>query len=130
MTEKFFFDLLRFGGGKGGTTVTQSYEPTPFELALQGAEYEYSMHILPHAKTLSNDALNHLQKSGAEIPVNYADLFLDADGKIATGLYGILKAADELLANAPPTMDVVQNTVTTVNAQYLSEVFNYNSYYS
>ena len=48
------FDLQRFGG-KGGTTIQSTYEPTAFELRLQELEVELTEQVLvPSAKNLDN----------------------------------------------------------------------------
>ena len=36
------FDLQRFGG-KGGTTIQSTYEPTQYELELQKLEVDYTI---------------------------------------------------------------------------------------
>ena len=44
------FDLQRFGGGKGGTTITQTYEPTEWELGLQQLEFNFTgVTLIPNA---------------------------------------------------------------------------------
>jgi len=56
MTDRFSFDMQRFGGGKGGTTVTQTYEPTQWELTLQMVEATYSVAIMQPAIDLNKYA--------------------------------------------------------------------------
>ena len=51
-----FFDLQRFGG-KGGTTIQSTYEPTEYEKRLQALEVELTEEVLvPSAKKLGRKA--------------------------------------------------------------------------
>lgn len=127
---KFIFDLQRFGGGKGGTTVTQTYEPTEWELGLQQLEFNFvGTALIPNATHLSTIAVDHLQESGAEIPVHYDDLFLDADVKITEGLSGLKNSLGDLTDNAPPTATAVAMDITQANQAYLDEIFDCNDKY-
>ena len=62
-----FFDLQRFGG-KGGTTIQSTYEPTEYELRLQSLEVELTEEVLiPSAKKLGQTAYNSFEDVTASI---------------------------------------------------------------
>ncbi len=126
----FCFDLQRFGGGKGGTTITQTYEPTKWELGLQELEYNYSASsLMPAAELLSADALNLLNQSGGSIPVHYDDLFLDADAKIAAGIAGLAHGIADMEKNAAPAVSDVSREISKANQNYLEEITDYDTLY-
>ena len=129
MIEKIFFDLQRFGGGKGGTTVTQTYEPTIWELTLQEVEATYAVAIQPSAINLNSYAYNMLIESGGTIPVNYADLFLNADQSIKDGLQYLTQMMTDFGDNQPPIWGSYVNSVENFNQNYINEVFGYNEEY-
>ena len=129
MPKKFSFDLQRFGGGKGGTTVTQTYEPTPYELELQRLEVEYTMTIMPSAKALNTAAFNLLVNSGGAIPVKYDSLYDDADNKIEAGLKYLQSMMTDFGDNQPPIWSSCVNSVEEFNKNYINEVFGYNELY-
>ena len=126
---KFVFDLQRFGG-KGGTTVTQMYEPTDAEKKMQELEYNFAASCLvPNAVQLNDRAMGHLDNSGANIPVHYDDLFTDADKKILDGMLGLRNSLSDLEANAPPTTTSVAEAIGVANQQYLSSIAVWDAYY-
>lgn len=129
MLTNFLFDLQRFGG-KGGTTVTQSYEPTEFERGLQELEYNFALSAaFPSAMNLNGLALGHLNNSGNSYPIHYDDLFIDADGKIKLGIAGLSRALGDLDANAPPTAQTVAENIGAANDIYIKEISNYGGAY-
>lgn len=129
MPNKFFFDLQRFGGGKGGTTVTQTYEPTQFELELQQAESLYAKTIVPFALKLNEYAYLNLIDSGGTIPVQYDQLYDDADQKIEAGLEYLRTMMLELGEYPLPTVGQVHESIENFNQNYIDEVFGYNDLY-
>ena len=129
MPKNFSFDLQRFGGGKGGTTVTQTYEPTEYELLLQQAEVTYTMSIMPAAMDLNTKAYDLLIDSGGAIPVQYAALYDDADQKIEAGLKYLINMMTDFGDNQPPVWGAYVNSVENFNQNYINEVFGYNELY-
>ena len=105
-----FFDLQRFGG-KGGTTIQSTYEPTIYELTLQRLEVELTEEVLiPSAKKLGQTAYNSFEGVTASIQDVTNSIIGDwADSKtrIEEALQG-LKDGDTYLADNIATLDARQ----------------------
>ncbi|MBR1646003.1 MAG: hypothetical protein IJ685_04405 [Selenomonadaceae bacterium] len=129
MPKIFSFDLQRFGGGKGGTMVTQTYEPTQYELTLQMVEATYAVAIQPAAIDLNAKAYDLLINSGGAIPVQYDSLYDDADQKIEAGLKYLINMMTDFGDNQPPVWGSYVNSVENFNQNYIDEVLGYNKLY-
>ena len=94
-----FFDLQRFGG-KGGTTIQSTYEPTQYELELQQLEVAFTRDILvPHATYLAGTAKSALQSSQGVIDTISTNIYADwQDGlsRINTALEALQSGATYL----------------------------------
>ena len=122
-----FFDLQRFGG-KGGTTIQSTYEPTQYELRLQQLEVELTEEVLiPSAKKLGQTAYNSFEGVTASIQDVTNSIIGDwADSKtrIEEALQG-LKDGDKYLADNIATLDARQE-VDIDNANIRWEQANLN----
>ena len=106
-----FFDLQRFGG-KGGTTIQSTYEPTEYELRLQALEVELTEQVLvPSAKQLGTKAtdlfMNVTFPAVQEITNSIQGDWLDSKARIDEALQG-LKEGNTYLANHIATLDARQ----------------------
>ena len=75
------FDLQRFGG-KGGTTVQSTYEPTKYELELQALEVDYTNAIMPNALELNSAAKNLLDAVEPFVEIFAASLHAHAQDAV------------------------------------------------
>ena len=111
------FDLQRFGG-KGGTTIQSTYEPTIYELTLQRLEVELTEDVLiPSAKKLGQTAYNLFESTQGNIQAITNDLqqqWLDSKALIDMALDG-LRAGQELLATSLATLDTMQSDIALAN---------------
>jgi len=125
--KKMFFDLQRFGG-KGGTTIQSTYEPTQYELRLQQLEVELTEEVLiPSAKKLGQTAYNSFEGVTASIQDVTNSIIGDWAGSkslIDEALQG-LKDGDKYLADNIATLDARQE-VDIDNANIRWEQANLN----
>ena len=119
-----FFDLQRFGG-KGGTTIQSTYEPTEYELRLQSLEVELTEEVLiPSAKKLGQTAYNSFEGVTAsiqDITNSMTEEWLWAKDDIDQGLRD-LRAANVWLAKKIVEFDAVNTTdVDNANGRWYHE---------
>ena len=115
-----FFDLQRFGG-KGGTTIQSTYEPTEFELRLQALEVELTEQVLiPSAKKLGQTAYNQFEGVTANIQAITNDIqqqWLDSKNLIDTALEG-LRYGQTYLAESLATLDAMTDDMSKANNKW------------
>ena len=80
----FKIDLQLFGGG--GSTTTQTYEPSDYELQLQKSQADYADAVAPNALWLNNIARDVLANSLGTIQVDYDNLYNQAREQNNEGL--------------------------------------------
>gem|GEM_PF-2744325 len=99
------FNLQRFGGGKGGTTIQSTYEPTEFELKLQQLEVGYTEAIMPNALALNSKAKNLLDAADAAMT------------NIAASIGGFAESA---AGRIEAYINADQEAIERINIDYLS----------
>lgn len=85
----FIFDLQLFGGGKGGSTTVQSYQPTEQEQRLQKQAADYSEAVAPNALWLNDQAKSLLANSIGSTQVDFNKLNNTAQGLITNSQSGV-----------------------------------------
>ena len=99
--KNLIFDLQKFGG-KGGTTIQSTYQPTAQELELQQLEVSYTSAIMPNALSLNSSVATLLSGSIGTIPQDYASLLASGRDTLNAGIYGIYEAAKYIQDNTAP----------------------------
>ncbi len=121
------FDLQIFGG-KGGTTIQSTYEPTEFELELQQLEVSYTSAIMPNALALNSSAATLLSGSIGTIPQDYNTLLTNGRVTLDAGIYGIYEAAKYIHDNTEAIDDDLVNVIAPVNQQWTEDIEYYGNH--
>ncbi len=117
-----FFDLQRFGG-KGGTTIQSTYEPTEFELKLQKLEVELTEDVLvPSAKKLGQTAYNLFDGAKADIQ----NITNSLNNQWATSMVLIDTALESLTASP----EYLANSIATLDSMIKTDIPNANDTWS
>ena len=120
-----FFDLQRFGG-KGGTTIQSTYEPTEFELKLQKLEVELtSEELVPNAKMLAHMAGDFFQNRTLDPVERIAETmhgdWLTSKELIDTAIEG-LKNGNLYLTESLATLDAMTDDITLANQEWNNDI--------
>ncbi len=110
----FKIDLQLFGGGKGGSSVTnvQSYQPTDEEIRLQKQTADYSEAVAPNALALNNYAMGLLKDSLGTVQVDYNTMNKNAQNQIGNamgGMAGLLGSNNAATASANSILGNISN---------------------
>ena len=115
-----FFDLQRFGG-KGGTTIQSTYEPTIFELTLQRLEVELTEEVLiPSAKKLGQTAYDSFESANVNVQdiTNNIHNFWEISQRQIDVAFDGLTNSQEYLANSIATLDSMLDDIPVANAAW------------
>ena len=115
-----FFDLQRFGG-KGGTTIQSTYEPTIFELTLQRLEVELTEEVLiPSAKKLGQTAYDSFESANVNVQdiTNNIHKFWEISQRQIDVAFDGLTNSQEYLANSIATLDSMLDDIPVANATW------------
>lgn len=120
----FNFDLQLFGGGKGGNTTVQSYQPSQYELQLQKATADYADAVSPNALWLNNVARDVLQDSLGTVQVDYDSLNRQAQEQINQYMYDMYNSTGDNSGQLGATnnqLAALQGQIPGVTNEYVGQ---------
>ena len=123
------FNLQRFGG-KGGTTIQSTYEPTQYELELQQLEVAFTRDVLvPHATYLAGTAKNLLQSAQNGVDSITTTIYGDWQAGInrINAAFEAMQAGTQYLVDGLETLEGGLNDLNEANELWRDDLGNFKS---